>query len=173
MNLSPYDVGKSVDGFALAKGFIKGLYNDISNSTEAYEPDYRRAAAINGLSVLICGRSDTLKLSWQSPKTHWTTNPNFPILPLHVCEIIMDTLASDKGLISVKKCSVISKSFLPLCRKHIFATIKRTPAIGNYIRHLQLNFVDFDDLHDVGISGGCASVRNAPLLMCYAAYLKL
>ena len=105
-----------------------------------------------------------------------------PVLPLDVCGIIIDILASNKldpGLISVKKCSLVSQSFLPLCRKHIFATItiddplgalepsysdsdkgphhvleefmqliKHTPAIGNYIRHLELCFEEGDELDD-------------------------
>jgi hypothetical protein len=105
-----------------------------------------------------------------------------PVLPLDVSGIIIDILASDKrdpGLISVKKCSLVSQSFLPLCRKHIFATIKiddplgaleptysdsdegphhvleefmrlikDTPAIGNYIRHLELCFEEDDLLDD-------------------------
>jgi hypothetical protein len=107
-----------------------------------------------------------------------------PVLqvPLDVCGIIIDILASNKldpGLISVKKCSLVSQSFLPLCRKHIFATIKiddplgvlepsysdsdegphhvleefmqlikRTPEIGNYIRHLELCFEEGDELDD-------------------------
>jgi len=105
-----------------------------------------------------------------------------PVLPLDVCGIIIDILASNKldpGLISVKKCSLVSQSFLPLCRKHIFATIKiddplgtlepsysdsdegphhvleefmqlikHTPAIGNYIRHLELCFEEDDELDD-------------------------
>lgn len=105
-----------------------------------------------------------------------------PVLPLDVYGIIIDILASDKhdpGLISVKKCSLVSQSFLPLCRKHIFATIKiddplgalepsysdsdegphhvmeefmglikHTPAIGNYIRRLELCFEEDDELDD-------------------------
>jgi len=105
-----------------------------------------------------------------------------PDLPLDVCGIIIDILASDRhdpGLNSVKKCSLVCQSFLPLCRKHIFATIKiddppgtlepshsdsdegphhvleefmelikHTPGIGNYIRHLELSFEEYDDLDD-------------------------
>ena len=105
-----------------------------------------------------------------------------PVLPLDVCGIIIDILASDRrdpGLNSVKKCSLVCNSFLPLCRKHIFATIKiddplgtlepshsdsdegphhvleefmqlikHTPAIGNYIRHLELFFEEYDILDD-------------------------
>jgi hypothetical protein len=70
-------------------------------------------------------------------------------------------LASKKrNQISVKKCSCVSHSFLHLCRKHIFATrkvnnlavrkkltqlINHTPAIGNYIRYLELSFEEGDD----------------------------
>ena len=96
---------------------------------------------------------------------------------LDVCEIVIDILALDKNdhLNSVKKCALVSQAFLPLCRKHIFATIKigdpswssepshsdtdegsyhaledftqlikRTPAIGNYIRCLQFYFMEND-----------------------------
>ena len=70
-------------------------------------------------------------------------------------------LASNKSnWTSVKKCSCVSRSFLHLCRKHLFATgkvvtrgarvrlvqlINCAPAIGNYIRHLELSFRECDD----------------------------
>jgi len=67
-----------------------------------------------------------------------------PVLPLDVCGIIIDILASnnlDPGLISVKKCSLVSQSFLPLCRKHIFATIKIDDPLGT----LEPSYSDSDE----------------------------
>ena len=84
-----------------------------------------------------------------------------PVLPLEICEIVIDMLASKKNnQTSVQDCSCVSRSFLHLCRKHIFATrkivnqgaqrksvelINRAPAIANYIRHLELSFGKWDD----------------------------
>ena len=69
-----------------------------------------------------------------------------PDLPLDVCGIIIDILASDRhdpGLNSVKKCSLVCQSFLPLCRKHIFATIKIDDPPGT----LEPSHSDSDDGH--------------------------
>ncbi|KIM40670.1 hypothetical protein M413DRAFT_166108 [Hebeloma cylindrosporum] len=100
-----------------------------------------------------------------------------PVLPLDVCGIIIDILASDYGdhLVAVKKCSLVCQLFLHLCRKHIFSTIQmsgspesedsdgspylhamekflqlinHTPEIGNYIRHLELIFEEGNYLDD-------------------------
>jgi len=54
------------------------------------------------------------------------TRAREPLLPLDVCGIIIDILAADEHdpyLLSVKECFLVSRAFLPLCRKHIFATI--------------------------------------------------
>jgi hypothetical protein len=83
-----------------------------------------------------------------------------PVLPRDICGIVIDMLASQKGnQISVKQCSCVSRSFLHLCRKHLFATrkvnnhaarkkltelIDHTPAIGNYIRHFELSVKEGD-----------------------------
>jgi hypothetical protein len=47
-----------------------------------------------------------------------------PMLPLEVVNLIIDDLAkhNDK-LSSIKACALVCHSFLPLCRKHIFASV--------------------------------------------------
>ncbi|KAF8334460.1 hypothetical protein F5887DRAFT_1079686 [Amanita rubescens] len=46
------------------------------------------------------------------------------IFPLEVEERIIDLLAEDaEDLVSVKTCSLVCRAFLPLCRKHIFASV--------------------------------------------------
>ena len=91
-----------------------------------------------------------------------------PVLPLEIDEIIIAFLAEDDPKHSaVKACSLVCRAFLPLCRKHIFASIvlnylhpwksqppttrqleqllSRSPEIADYIRKLDYNIVD-DDL---------------------------
>ena len=87
------------------------------------------------------------------------------ILPLEIDEIIIAFLAEDDAKNSaVKACSLVCRAFLPLCRKHIFASIvlnrprsqslttrqleqllSRSPEIANYIQKLDYNIV-IDDL---------------------------
>ena len=45
-----------------------------------------------------------------------------PRLPLEVVNLVIDDLANDK-LSSIKACALVCHSFLPLCRKHIFASV--------------------------------------------------
>ena len=47
-----------------------------------------------------------------------------PRLPLEVVNLIIDDLAKyDYKLSSIKACALVCHSFLPLCRKHIFASV--------------------------------------------------
>ncbi|KAF8966544.1 hypothetical protein BDZ97DRAFT_2073981 [Flammula alnicola] len=85
-------------------------------------------------------------------------------LPFEIEETIVDILATedDEDLSSVKACSLVRQEFLPLCRKHIFASVvlndcnvvspspttpmlerllSKTPEIAYYIRKLDYNIV--------------------------------
>ena len=88
-----------------------------------------------------------------------------PTLPFDTIVNIIDSLIQDnskaKGLQYVKTCSLVCQSFLPLCRTHIFSSIKikvagssqkhnteafgqlvlETPEIARYIRHLNIAIV--------------------------------
>jgi len=77
-------------------------------------------------------------------------------IPLDVYGLILDSLAEDdEELTSMRACSLVSRAFLPLARKHIFASvevnspfatkpsidafvnlIERNPEIGKYVRKL-------------------------------------
>ncbi|KAF8968050.1 hypothetical protein BDZ97DRAFT_1800634, partial [Flammula alnicola] len=47
-----------------------------------------------------------------------------PVIPLDVVDVILDALAcDDEDFTSLKACSFACRAFLPLCRKHIFASI--------------------------------------------------
>ena len=46
-----------------------------------------------------------------------------PRLPLEVVNLIIDDLAKYNQLSSIKACALVCHSFLPLCRKHIFASV--------------------------------------------------
>ncbi|KAF8968584.1 hypothetical protein BDZ97DRAFT_2072932 [Flammula alnicola] len=86
-----------------------------------------------------------------------------PMIPLELKEIVIDILAEDDNdLSSVNACSLACREFLPLCRKHIFASVilnamptspttpmlerllSTTPEIADYIRKLDYNIVVLD-----------------------------
>ena len=46
-----------------------------------------------------------------------------PRLPLEVVERIIDNVADYKDSPSIKSCALVCHSFLPVCRKHIFASV--------------------------------------------------
>ncbi|KAF8810935.1 hypothetical protein BYT27DRAFT_7336459 [Phlegmacium glaucopus] len=54
---------------------------------------------------------------------------NNPSLPLEVIEMIVDTVATedDSRFSSIKACALVCHSILPLCRKHIFASVTLNP----------------------------------------------
>ena len=73
--------------------------------------------------------------------------------PLEIKETILELLAEDdKGHLALKRCSLVCRAFLPICRKHIFENIillspisntyaferllRETPEIADYIRKL-------------------------------------
>ena len=79
-------------------------------------------------------------------------------IPLEIHETIIDFLAEDdKNFLPIKACSLVCRTFLPLCRKHIFASIvlnngprspttcmlerliSTSPEIADYIRKLDYN----------------------------------
>ena len=81
-----------------------------------------------------------------------------PSIPLEIHETIIDLLAEDdKNFVPIKAYSLVCRTFLPLCRKHIFASIvlnhgprspttrmlerliSASPEIANYIRKLYYN----------------------------------
>ena len=51
--------------------------------------------------------------------------PSLAIFPLEIEEIILDRLAEDdKDHLALKMCSLVCQAFLPICRKHIFESIR-------------------------------------------------
>ena len=72
-----------------------------------------------------CNISDTTwlrKVYNYSHQTHFLTMA--PRLPLEVLERIIDDVAADyPNSPSIKACALVCRSFLPLCRKHIFASV--------------------------------------------------
>ena len=90
------------------------------------------------------------------------------IFPLEIEEMILDLLAEDdEDHLALKMCSLVCQSFLPICRKHIFKSIRvafqvddhnltsspthaferllrETPEIADYIRKLDLSIPILD-----------------------------
>ena len=51
--------------------------------------------------------------------------PSLAIFPLEIEEIILDRLPEDdKDHLALKMCSLVCQAFLPICRKHIFESIR-------------------------------------------------
>jgi hypothetical protein len=94
------------------------------------------------------------------------------VIPFDVYELIIDNLAEDdEGLTTMSACSLVSHGFLPLARKHIFASveinnpyapqyrrpsptvdmfvrqIQRTPEIVEYIRNMDYCITPHDYLN--------------------------
>ena len=92
------------------------------------------------------------------------------VLPLELYELIIDSLAEDDDteLTTIRTCSFVSRTFLPLTRKHIFASvvinnpsakeycpspsteafvslIERSTEIGEYIRKIEYCMANDDD----------------------------
>jgi len=69
------------------------------------------------------------------------------VIPLDVYELIIDSLAEDdKELTTMRACSLVSRAFLPLSRKHIFASIKissllrrTSPSIDKFVHLIERN----------------------------------
>jgi len=54
------------------------------------------------------------------------------LLPLELCGLVIDFLAEDdKELTTIRACSLASRAFLPLTRKHIFASIEINDPFAN------------------------------------------
>ncbi|KDR73550.1 hypothetical protein GALMADRAFT_72352 [Galerina marginata CBS 339.88] len=86
------------------------------------------------------------------------------VFPLEIQEIIINTLAEDDdGHLTLKTCSLLCQAFLPMCRKHIFASVilndhdapsptthalerllVKRPEIADYIRKLDYNVLVAD-----------------------------
>ena len=89
------------------------------------------------------------------------------MFPLEIEETILDLLAEDdpdERHSAMKKCSLVCKAFLPICRKHIFRSIvlnhynmvssltthaferllRETPEIADYIRKLDYRVIEAD-----------------------------
>jgi hypothetical protein len=93
------------------------------------------------------------------------------VIPLEIEQSIIDILAEDdEDLVSVKACSIVCQELLPLCRKHIFASIvlndhrdntsvttyklerllSTKPEFADYIRKLDYN-IKAEDLSNPSI----------------------
>jgi hypothetical protein len=89
------------------------------------------------------------------------------VIPLDVYGLIIDSLAEDdEELTTMRACSLVSRAFLHLSRKHIFATVKinplrvgtsssinkfvhlieRNPEIGEYVRKLNYRIATHDHI---------------------------
>ena len=89
------------------------------------------------------------------------------VIPFDVYELIIDSLAEDdEELTTMRACSLVSRAFLPLSRKHIFASVKirsprrstslsvdkfvhlieQNPEIGEYIRKFDYGIATHDHI---------------------------
>jgi len=99
------------------------------------------------------------------------SNKQPTVIPLDVYGLIIDSLAEDdEGLTTMRACSLVSRAFLPLSRKHIFAfveinnplatspsldrfvlLIERNPQIGEYVRKFDYCLAPHDHIpHTLG-----------------------
>jgi hypothetical protein len=101
------------------------------------------------------------------------------IFPLEIEEIILDILAEDdEDHLALKICSLVCRTFLPICRKHIFRSIvlntttqahaferllRETPEIANYIRKLDY-FIDIGDLTSPSIQESLKRISRLEFL---------
>ncbi|KAF8969233.1 hypothetical protein BDZ97DRAFT_1915577 [Flammula alnicola] len=119
-----------------------------------------------------------------------------PAVPLDIVEVVFDILAfDDEEFTSLKACSLICRAFLPLCRKHIFASIKidapydhlsephqfpyiylfrnlltTTPEIADYIRELHFGIRYGDEQYFIGLAEilkGCTRLSSLTLFHRY------
>jgi len=51
-----------------------------------------------------------------------------PRIPQEIIDEILDHLAADSDLTSLRSCVLVSKSWVPSCRRHLFHTVHFTPA---------------------------------------------
>lgn len=66
----------------------------------------------------------------QRPTFTWfraATIPALPKVPQEIVDEILDLLAADSDLKSIRSCSLVSKSWVPSCRRHLFRTIVFNP----------------------------------------------
>ena len=71
----------------------------------------------NGLEILGARRVASVR----------TETVTAPRLPRDIIDEILDHLAADSDLISLRSCALISKLWVPSCRRHLFHTIHFTP----------------------------------------------
>ena len=50
-----------------------------------------------------------------------------PRVPQEIVDEILDDLAADSDLVSLRSCALVSKSWVPSCQRHLFHTIQFTP----------------------------------------------
>ena len=62
----------------------------------------------------------------ESPATE-TNTVTIPRTPQDVVDEILDHLATDSDFGSLKTCALVSKTWVPSCRRHIFHTVQFTP----------------------------------------------
>jgi len=127
---------------------------------------------------------------------HMPSDTQPTVLPLELYELIIDSLAEDGDteLTTIRTCSFVSRTFLPLTRKHIFASvvinnpfpneycpsrsleafvnlIERNPEIGEFIRKIEF-YIDDDDIMfptpRMSILGKLTRLKS---LCIYAGYL--
>jgi len=114
------------------------------------------------------------------------SNKQRTVIPLDVYGLIIDSLAEDdEELTTMRACSLVSRAFLPLSRKHIFASvdinnpgstsprintfvhlIERNPEIGEYVRKFDYCIATHD--HTFPIPRTLSKLtRLKSLTLCY------
>ena len=109
--------------------------NDIAKYKREPETDSEASKSTSGsvtVRVTVVHRERSFNSLWRLGLALFSTSlamANKPRLPLEVMERIINDVADDKGncLISyyssIKACALVCHSFLPLCRKYIFAFV--------------------------------------------------
>jgi len=108
------------------------------------------------------------------------------LFPTDIVEIIIDVLAAD-DIQSVKSCALVCHAFLPLCRNHIFSSIRlndptsrfrshtartfgrllsTTPGIADHIRNLKY-CVDVEDFKNPSL---CDSLKRITKLQSFSVW---
>ena len=119
----------------------------------------------NGAQISTVRNQEPCDSAWAIPAAMYIMSKSLaPVLHLDIIENVVDILFNDdaEGLKYVKTFSLTCQSFLPLCKKYIFASIEiqvgnyrssrrtdeafkrlllETPAIAKYVRHLTIRII--------------------------------
>ncbi|KAF8968605.1 hypothetical protein BDZ97DRAFT_1755263 [Flammula alnicola] len=114
-----------------------------------------------------------------------------PVLPPDIIITILDELALNNDTASLKACSLVSRSFVPLCQKHIFHTlfegdhhhviipffalVVKSPHLIRYMRVIRLqNYFQSDhDANELSVILNCSTSLKRLELINYGASFGL